>query len=185
MYVYSWASTCTFILMLKTSSAVYSNTSPYYVHVLLNSIVIQWWNNYYVKFCTERMHTCRSEESSPTEDPSWHALAIRPTCSYLYKSIYSFSYPLSPKIDVGVRHAFLAASGRQNHKFGGKWSSILQVKLLEAVYINFVLYWYWWKYMRAEIKGGRETTNWFGGAWFATVYKKETLSTKVHLSGIE
>ena len=38
--------------------------------------------------------------------------------------------PLSPKIDAG-RAAFLASNGRQNHKFGRKWSSKLQVQLVQ------------------------------------------------------
>ena len=51
--------------------------------------------------------------------------------------------------------AFLASNGRQNHKFGRKWSSKLQVQLVQKLkQYTFVLCGYRWKYMRAEIEGG-------------------------------
>ena len=46
----------------------------------------------------------------------------------------------------GRAGAFTASNGRQNHKFGGKWSSKLQVQLVQKLKrYAFVLCWYKWK----------------------------------------
>ena len=47
--------------------------------------------------------------------------------------------------------------GRQNHEFGRNWSSNLHVEPVQKLKCyTFLLCWYRWKYMRAEIKGDEQ-----------------------------